>query len=146
MTWGRTPPRVKQYLGSWDPSKDAGRAAAAANGLVRAALAPVLKTPDRKRQSIRDSAKGEDCTVRIIGACNFSPDTTVWSHIPELSGGRGMSMKSVDECGCFSCSACHDVVDGRAPLPPGATRESVMLDWFRGHMRSLVILKQKGLL
>lgn len=106
----------------------------------------VLKTPERKSQAIRDSARDEHCTVRIIGACNHRTDTTVLSHLPSLDGGRGMGMKAIDEASAYACAACHDVVDGRAPLPAGATADSVLLDWHRGHIRTLVIWKQKGLL
>ena len=56
-----------------------------------------------------------------------------------------MGLKAVDLLGCYSCAACHDVVDGRAPRPEGMPREQVLLDWFYGHLRSLVKLKQKGL-
>ena len=108
--------------------------------------APILKTGVRKSQAIRDSARGEECSVRIVGACNFDPATSVWSHLPSIAGGRGMGMKAIDECGAVACSACHDVVDGRRPLPPGASATSVLLDWCFGHFRSLVILKQKGLI
>ena len=112
-----------------------------------AAHAPgVPKTPGRVSTAIRESARGEECSVRIVGACNFDPATSVWSHLPSIAGGRGMGMKAIDECGAVACSACHDVVDGRRPLPPGASATSVMLDWCFGHFRSLVLLKQKGLL
>lgn len=108
--------------------------------------APSLKTPDGKNQAIRDSARDEACQVRIPGACNFDRATTVWSHVPLLAGGRGMGLKAIDECGAYCCSACHDVVDGRRPLPSGASPTSVLLDWMTGHLRSLVRLKQKGIL
>lgn len=100
----------------------------------------------RTNQSIRDAARDEPCTVRIAGACNNDPATSVWSHFPGLDGDRGMGLKALDLCGAICCSACHDVVDGRAALPAGASRASVMLDWFHGHMRSLVVLARKGLL
>ena len=104
------------------------------------------KIEQRKVQSIRDSARGEECTVRIVGACNSRPDTVVWSHVPSLVGDRGMGMKALDVCGAYACAACHDVVDGRRGLPPGASLTSVRLDWHMGHMRSLVLLARKGLL
>lgn len=99
----------------------------------------------RTDHAIRDSANGEDCAVRITGACNSDPATTVWAHLPGLDGDRGMGIKALDLCGAYACAACHDVVDGRAQLPPGATRDSVMLDFHNGHMRSLVRLAQKGI-
>jgi hypothetical protein len=115
---------------------------------MQRAPGPVVapKTPGRVQQSIRDSARGEPCTVRIVGACNSDPATSVWAHWPGLDGDRGMGIKALDLCGAIACSGCHDVVDMRAPLPQGATRESVEIDWHRGHLRSLVRLKQKGVI
>ena len=62
-----------------------------------------------KSSKIRQSAKGEDCQVRIYGACNGNPETTVFAHL----GGGGMGMKSNDIHGAYCCSGCLDVVDGR---------------------------------
>jgi hypothetical protein len=125
-----------------------GRAVMATAADMQRAPGPVVapKTPGRVQQSIRDSARGEPCTVRIVGACNSDPATSVWAHWPGLDGDRGMGIKALDLCGAIACSGCHDVVDMRAPLPQGATRESVEIDWHRGHLRSLVRLKQKGVI
>lgn len=114
----------------------------------RPAAVPALlqKTPSRKRPALTDAANGEECTVRIVGACNYRTDTTVAAHWPGLDGGRGMGLKSTDLCIAFACSGCHDVIDMRRPLPPGASRTSVELDYHRGHLRTLVRLAQKGLL
>jgi hypothetical protein len=112
---------------------------------VTVAAEPVLKVQQPHDQRIRDSAKGEDCTVRIVGACTHNPEHTIWSHAPLQAAGKGRGWKSIDLAGAYCCTACDAVIDGQRPLPPGATRDSVMLDWFMGHMRSLVILKQKGL-
>lgn len=106
---------------------------------------PVLKTPEAHDQRIRDSARGEECTVRIVGVCTHDPAHTIWSHAPLQAAGKGRGWKSICLAGAYCCTACDAVIDGQRPLPPGATRDSVMLDWFMGHMRSLVILKQKGL-
>lgn len=106
---------------------------------------PVLKTGERRDQRIRDSANGEECQVRLIGTCNGRTDTTVWSHFPGLDADRGMGMKALDLCGAYACFACHDAVDGRTHNTPGHDRTAILLAWMYGHMRSLVILKQKGL-
>lgn len=106
---------------------------------------PAQKTMDRKRQDIRDSARGEDCTVRIPGVCTFDPEKTIWSHAPLGAAGKGRGIKALDLCGAYCCTACDAVVDGQAPMPAGMTRAMVLLDWFMGHMRSLVRLQQKGL-
>lgn len=63
-------------------------------------------------QKLRASANGQDCTVRLPGICNFDPATTVLAHIP--CGQKGMGMKGFDTVAVFACSACHDVIDGRA--------------------------------
>jgi len=110
-----------------------------------AAAAPVLKTPDRVSTSIRQSARGEECTVRIPGACTFDPATVIWSHAPLGAAGKGRGLKALDLCGAYCCTACDAVIDGQRPLPPGETRDSVLLAWMFGHMRSLVRLRQKGL-
>lgn len=61
-------------------------------------------------KKLRDSARGQDCQVRLIGVCNRNPETVVLAHL----GGGGMGMKKHDLHGAFTCSSCHDVLDGRA--------------------------------
>lgn len=64
-------------------------------------------------KKLRDSARGQDCTVRLPGVCSFDANTTVLAHLP--CGQKGMGMKGFDTVAVYACSACHDVVDGRAP-------------------------------
>ncbi|WP_289281545.1 MULTISPECIES: DUF1364 domain-containing protein [unclassified Methylophaga] len=59
--------------------------------------------------TMRKSARGQECQVRLIGICNFNPETTVLAHL----GGGGIGMKKNDIHGAFCCSACHDALDGR---------------------------------
>lgn len=103
------------------------------------------KTITRVVQSIRDSARGEECQLRFDGVCLGTTDTTVWAHWPGLDAGRGMGLKALDLCGVFGCAACHDVLDGRAHVP-GMGRQAIELGFLFGHMRSLVRLAQKGAL
>jgi len=63
---------------------------------------------------IRDSARGEDCTLRIPGACNYNPETTVLAHVP--CGMGGMGMKSPDLIAVYACSGCHDALDSRTGI------------------------------
>lgn len=149
MTFRRKPPPPRRepkqidYRPNMDPSTQSVYARVDRDTPAVARVMP--KTPDRVQQSIRDSARGEECTVRIAGVCNHDPATTVWSHFPLNDAGKGMGMKGLDLVGCYSCAACHDVVDGRAKAPAGMTRELVLLDWFFGMARSLVRLRIKGL-
>lgn len=62
-------------------------------------------------KKIRSAARGQDCTVRLVGICNFNPETTVLAHLP--CGQRGVGIKSPDNIAVFACSSCHDAIDGR---------------------------------
>lgn len=95
---------------------------------------------------ITESARGQECQVRYPGVCNFDAATTVWAHSNAIGAGHGYAHKSIDECGAYACSCCHDLFDGRRPKPKGWTTDDVKLAFYQGHERSLVILKEKGLL
>lgn len=99
-----------------------------------------------KTTAIRQSARGEDCDVRIPGICSFDPATVIWSHFRGLAGGKGFAIKSVDEAGAYCCTRCDAVYDGQAPRPPGMSKADIDLMWLQGHIRSLVKLKRKGLI
>ena len=58
---------------------------------------------------ITESARGEDCLIRIPGVCLHDPETTVFAH----ANGGGMARKMPDSEGAYSCAACHDAVDRR---------------------------------
>lgn len=66
-------------------------------------------------QRIRDSARGETCTMRLH-CCNRSPDTTVWAHSNKMQDGKGKGLKADDDKGAYMCSACHDEYDGRTHI------------------------------
>lgn len=94
---------------------------------------------------IRESARNEECQVRLPGICTFDPAKTIWSHARWGAGGKGGALKAIDAAGAYACTACDaafDQLQGAKHL----TREQIDLDWFHGHLRSLVILKEKGLL
>ena len=58
---------------------------------------------------LRDSAQGQECTIRLPGICNRDLSTTVLCH---LHGG-GLALKQSDLFAAFGCSSCHDEVDRR---------------------------------
>lgn len=62
-------------------------------------------------KKLRDSARGQDCTLRLPG-CRHNPEYTVLCHLPV--GMRGVGMKSPDLFAVFGCDHCHAVIDGRA--------------------------------
>ncbi len=63
-------------------------------------------------QKLRDSAKGQECTLRIVGTCNHDPETTVLAHLPSAVAGK--ATKSDDWHAAFACSACHHALDYHA--------------------------------
>ncbi|MPW31914.1 DUF1364 family protein [Agarivorans sp. B2Z047] len=64
---------------------------------------------------ITESAKGEECQVRIPGACNGNPETTVLAHVGK---NRERGIKCDDTFAVFACSSCHDEIDRRMRLYP----------------------------
>jgi len=73
------------------------------------------KAISMKQNKFTKSARGQDCTLQIMGVCNHNPETVVLCHIPDESGTGKMGGKSSDWCAVFGCSACHDAIDGRDP-------------------------------
>jgi hypothetical protein len=56
-------------------------------------------------------AKGEQCTMQIVGVCNFNSDTVVFCHFPEETNGIGKKSHFISGGDC--CSDCHNAIDGR---------------------------------
>lgn len=76
-------------------------------------------------KKIRNSARGQDCALRIPGVCNFNPETTVLAHVGR---NRGMSIKCHDTMAVYACSSCHDQIDGRSSVLDVGTRSQYILD------------------
>ena len=98
-------------------------------------------TKRKKNKKITDSARGEDCQVRLEGICNFNPETTVASH---LNGG-GMGTKHNDIFIAYTCSACHGCLDGHTFIL-GMTPDQLKLAHHEGVVRTQYILLEKGLI
>ncbi|MBH8578773.1 nuclease domain-containing protein [Bisbaumannia pacifica] len=102
----------------------------------------MLKRQRIESQHIRQAARGESCTVEILGTCNRDPATVVLAHLPDES--HGMARKSDDISAAFCCSSCHDVLDGRAPWPDQF--EASYREWYmrRGMARTWRRLVELG--
>lgn len=91
-----------------------------------------------KSKKLRDSARGEDCTLQITGICNFNPETTVLNHLPsEIAG-----YKSTDISSAYGCSSCHSAIDSRGTL----SDEDYEFYLRRGQVRTLTRMYDKGLI
>jgi hypothetical protein len=89
---------------------------------------------------VTESAKGENCTIRLPGHCNFNPETTVFCHINGIRFNHGVGYKT--KFGAYGCSSCHDVVDGRAPTE--LSRDYVKLCHYEGVFETMLKLEKKG--
>lgn len=58
---------------------------------------------------LRQSARGQECSLRLPGICNGNPETTVLAHLNCVD--KGMGFKSPDHWGVFACSSCHQALD-----------------------------------
>lgn len=90
-----------------------------------------------RSNKLRQSARGQDCLVRLPGVCTFSPEKTIWSHYRGSAGGKGLSLKSNDLAGAYCCTDCDAIYDGQRKRPEGMTKNDVDLAWLQGHIRSL---------
>ncbi|EOI1370258.1 DUF1364 domain-containing protein [Serratia ureilytica] len=85
-------------------------------------------------------ARGRECQVRILGVCNFNPETTVLAHY-RLAGTCGTAIKPDDTQAAWACSACHDEVDRRTRL---IDANDARLMHAEGVMRTQEILRKEG--
>jgi hypothetical protein len=93
---------------------------------------------------ITKSARGEACTVRIPGICNFNPQTTIFAHINGIRFGHGTGHKVEDLHGAYCCNSCHDVIDARVKTGLHS-REAIKLMHYEGVLETQGKLVEKGL-
>lgn len=58
---------------------------------------------------LRNSARGQPCTLQVVGTCRHDPEYTVLCHIRDES--KGMGNKAADWSACFGCDRCHEAID-----------------------------------
>jgi len=117
-------------------------------GLLRVASAQMKarKGSRPKTTKIRASARDQECTLRFPGICNQRTDTTVLCHSNQLKDGKGMGLKAPDTKAAYGCSACHDVLDGRARRPDWMTRLDMLARFEAGQQMTMNLLAQQGLI
>lgn len=89
-----------------------------------------------RSKKIMAAARGQECTLRLVGVCNFNPDTTIAAHIGRR---RGMALKCGDNFVVFSCSSCHSEIDS-------SSRASYADDKLRSLEETQELLINEGLL
>jgi hypothetical protein len=93
---------------------------------------------------ITQSAKGENCTVRVIGYCNGNSETVVLAHLNGIRYGHGTGKKVNDIHGSYCCSSCHDVLDGR--VRSNYSKDELKLFHLESIIETQLILLDKGLI
>jgi hypothetical protein len=100
-----------------------------------------------RSKKLRDSARGQECTLQIAGICCGDTETTVLAHLPDES--HGMGLKADDISSCYACRTCHDAIDmrsGWARMNDDSTREwymrrAMVRTWRRMIDSGLVVVK-----
>lgn len=95
-----------------------------------------------KSKRLRASARGRECTLKIVGICNYNPETTVLAHLPHHTSGTGK--KATDLSCAYACSACHDVIDGRRSTAEYQLNKDFYLR--RAQVDTLEIMHNEGLI
>lgn len=93
---------------------------------------------------VTQAAKGEDCTIRLPGICNFNPETTVFAHLSGVRFRKGIASKVSDALGAFSCSCCHDAIDGR--IKTRYSSQELKMAHYEGIFETQLILMDKGII
>lgn len=88
---------------------------------------------------ITESAKNQDCQIRIPGICTFDPEKTSPAHL----GGAGMAKKTDDLFIAYACYDCHMAVDGH--IKTDYTKDELKLMFFEGMARTQKILLESNL-
>ena len=97
-----------------------------------------FKNHNAVSKPVRDSARGEDCSLRL-DCCNHNSETVCLCHIRAF-GWAGMAQKPPDFLAVYACSACHDALDRRSNAAWGWE------DVLRALGETLMRLSAKGLL
>lgn len=82
-------------------------------------------------QKLRDSARGQLCTMRLV-CSGGTTDTTILAHL-RTPGAAGGAQKPDDWHAVFACSHCHTEMDTKGYEWPDL--ESYMLDALRRTQR-----------
>jgi len=92
-------------------------------------------------RKIRNSAKGESCSLRVSPNCTDEYGAVVLCHIGK---NRGMGIKCSDHFAVYACNHCHDEIDGR--VHSVFSRVEIEREKLRALEETQLKLIEKGLL
>jgi uncharacterized CHY-type Zn-finger protein len=91
---------------------------------------------------LRQSACGQECTLRIPGVCCGDRSTTVLAHLKT----GGMSRKCPDTAAVYACVKCHDLLDRRHSDWREYDRGELARDAIRALVETHEIMIREGVL
>lgn len=97
-----------------------------------------------RSDTIRRSAEGRDCTLRLPRVCNFDPSTTVLAHLPGHSRGTGLKVSDIHAV--YACHACHLTIDTHSWGRAGLSVADVLDAMLRALDETHLIMIEAGLL
>lgn len=83
-----------------------------------------------RSNKIRNSARGENCTVNSP-VCNNRSETVVLAHSNYGEDGKGMGQKAHDIYSCYACSDCHRWLDESGEDTRDAFHRAMKRTWKR---------------
>jgi hypothetical protein len=96
-----------------------------------------MKTPKK----IMRAARGQACTLAIPNVCNHNPETVVFCHHSDGTGGSNTLSGPLS--GGFGCSSCHSEIDMRTFK--GTTQQDLEFYKRRSMIRTINKLIEMGL-
>jgi len=95
----------------------------------------------KKRDKYTESARGQECQVRIPGVCKGDDSTVVFAHI----GGAGWALKHPNIIGAYACHECHVTIDG-SKTNNDYTHDELQYMHLEGMVRTQLIMIREGTL
>ena len=95
---------------------------------------------------LRDAARDQPCTFRVVDVCCGDPATTVLCH--DRRGLFAAGMKPDDFNAAHGCHTCHAVMDRKHKKPNGEWigAEEAGFYWNRAKVETLANLFRRGIL
>ncbi|NUZ10033.1 DUF1364 family protein [Pseudoalteromonas sp. McH1-7] len=91
-------------------------------------------------KKLRESARGQECQVRVPGICRNRTDTVVLAHVAK---GSGVGQKCDDIHAAFCCFECHQEIDRVTRITPKEYADQCA---YEGMIRTQSIWLQQGLI
>lgn len=94
--------------------------------------------------TLTEAARGQPCLLRLPGYCLGDHPSVVAAHLRKAHL-AGVAIKPCDLAVIFACDGCHNIIDGRVPMP-AELRDDLPLFLLEGLLRTLDNLWRRGVI